>query len=175
MGAHITSVPVHSTNRTLSRDLSAKIALLGHFGIESGLRALEPSQLEEVAHWVSVWKNMRHLVEGGFPVHADLADHSVDVRGLVSADKAEAIFTVTQVATSACHPPALVHLPGLDPRREYRVTKVAASPSYPAPGQSDLEWLEGGLETTGQLLKDVGLRPPLQFPGDATVIKVQAI
>lgn len=175
MGAHITSVPVHSTNRTLSRDLSAKIALLGHFGIESDLRELDAAERAEVAHWVAVWKTMRHLVEGGFPVHADLFDTAMDVRGLVSRDAREGVFTITQVATSACHPPAPVHFPGLDPALTYMVECVSPAPSYPNPGQSDLAWLEGGLETTGQLLSNPGVRPPLQFPGDSAVLKVWAV
>lgn len=175
MGAHITSVPVHSTNRALSRDLSAKIALLGHFGIESDLRELDEGARSQVAHWVGVWKTMRHLVEGGFPVHADLFDPAMDVRGLVSKDAREGVFTITQVATSACHPPAPVHLPGLDPTLTYRVECVSAAPSYPTPGQSELAWLEEGLETTGQLLSNPGMRPPLQFPGDSVVLKVSAV
>lgn len=175
MGAHITSVPVHSTKRSLSRDLSAKIALMGHFGIESDLRELSDEDQGEVARWVALWKQMRGLVEGGFPVHADLSDPAMDVRGLVSDDKSRAVFTITQVTTSACHPPAAVHLPGLDPSKKYRVRALSTAPSYPHPGQSKLAWIEDGLTATGQTLENVGLRPPLQFPAESLLVEVTAV
>lgn len=175
MGAHITSVPVHSTGRSLTRDLSAKIALMGHFGIESDLRELSAEDREEVARWVGLWKQMRTLVEGGLPVHADLSDPAMDVRGLVAADKSHAIFTITQVTTSACHPPAPVHLPGLDPSQKYRVRALSPAPSYPHPGQSPLAWIKDGLTATGQTLEDAGLRPPLQFPAESVLVEVTVI
>lgn len=174
LGAHLTSPTVHSTGRTVSLELSAGVALLGHLGIEWDLTLLDEAALQRIAHWVALWKRHRAMLATGRVVHADLADASVDVRGVVAADGAEALVTITQVATSASHPGARVRIPGLDPARTYRVTTITPDETTPTPAQSALDWARG-VTLTGIALGTVGMRAPGLFPQQLALLHLEAI
>jgi alpha-galactosidase len=175
MGTHLTASPVHSTGRSVSLALSGGVALFGHFGIERDLTACDTGELAAIAGWVELYKQWRDVIATGQMVHADLPDPSLDVRGIVSRDFARALFSVTQVGASPCHPPARIHLPGLDPARTYRVRAVLPADAGGAPGQSRLSWAAAPVTLTGRQLSQVGLRPPVQFPQSLTLVEVRAI
>ncbi|MDR1807108.1 MAG: alpha-galactosidase [Propionibacteriaceae bacterium] len=158
LGAHLTSPTVHSTGRTVGLDLSAGVALFGHLGIEWDLRSCDGATLDRVARWVELYKSHRRLIATGRLVHADLADPALDLRGVVAADQSTALFALTQVTTSAWHPPAPVTFPGLDPDTAYTVTADTLGP----------------LALTGRQLATTGLRPPQQHPEHLTLIHVAA-
>lgn len=174
LGAHLTSPVVHSTGRTASLELSAGVALLGHLGIEWDLTRLDEDALRRIADWVTLWKRHRAMLATGRVVHADLADPSVDVRGVVAADRGEALMTITQVTSSASHPGARVRLPGLDPARTYRVTTLSPDETVVTPGQSPLEWARG-VTLSGTVLGTVGLRAPALFPQQLALLHVEAV
>ncbi|GAA2173737.1 alpha-galactosidase [Agrococcus versicolor] len=172
LGAHLTSPVVHSTGRTVSLELSAGVALLGHLGIEWDLTALDDAGLERIASWVALWRRHRAMLATGRVVHADLADASVDVRGVVAADGAEALVTITQVASSRSHPGARVRIPGLDADRAYRVTTLSPDDAA-TPGQSPLQWASG-VTLTGATLGVVGLRAPALLPQQLALLHLEA-
>jgi alpha-galactosidase len=172
LGMHLTTPTVHSSGRTVDLDLSAAVALIGHFGIEWDLTTTDAPTREAIAQWVDIAKRIRPLVATGHVVHGDLADRAIDVRGIVAADAASAVFTITQVTTSAVYPPARVRLPGLDADRLYRLTLVSGGPDG---GQSPLAWAQHDTVLTGRELAETGIRPPVQLPQHATVVELTAV
>ncbi|MFD0789432.1 alpha-galactosidase [Microbacterium insulae] len=171
MGMHLTSPVVHSSGRTVSLGFSAAVALLGHFGIEWDLTTVDAGEREAIAGWVALAKRLRPLVATGRVVHVDGTEAGIDVRGIVAVDAASAVFTVTQTASTAAHPPGRVRFPGLRDESTYRVRVIAAEPGA---GQSALAWAEHGVTLSGRALATVGVRPPLQFPQQSTVIEFTA-
>ncbi|MFC7431292.1 MULTISPECIES: alpha-galactosidase [unclassified Agrococcus] len=174
LGAHLTSPTVHSTGRTVSLELSAGVALLGHLGIEWDLTRLDERELERIAGWVALWKEHRAMLATGRVVHADLADPSVDVRGVVAADRSQALVTITQVTSSRSHPGARVRIPGLDPARTYRVRTITPDERTTTPGQSPLAWA-AGVTLSGVALETVGLRAPALFPQQLALLHLRSI
>ena len=172
LGMHLTTPVVHSSGRTVSIGLSGAVALLGHFGIEWDLTTLDDSGRAEVAEWVALAKRLRPLIASGRIVHVDGVEPGIDVRGVVAADAASAVFTIVQTATSAAYPPGRIRMPGLDPARTYRV-RVLTRDREDA-GQSPLEWAETATVLTGLQLAEVGVRPPVQRPQQATVVELTA-
>ncbi|MBM7503292.1 alpha-galactosidase [Agromyces aurantiacus] len=173
MGAHLTSPEVHSTGRSVSLDLSAGIALFGHFGIEWNLTDLDDAGLDAVASWVARHKAHRALIHSGALVHGDTPDATTDVRGVVARDAASALFTFTQVSTSVTYPPGRFTLPGLAPDRRYTVRIVAGSVAD-GPGQSSLPWVEQPITLTGRQLGTVGLQAPVLFPAQLVLLELTA-
>ena len=171
MGAHLTSPEVHSTGRAVSLDLSAGVALFGHLGIEWNLTELDDDGLDAIARWVSVYKQHRALIHSGALVHGDTADATTDVRGVVAADAASALFTFTQVSTSVTYPPGRFTLPGLDADRRYTVRIVGGSVAD-GPGQSPLPWAEQPIRLTGRQLGTVGLQAPVLFPAQLVLLEL---
>lgn len=172
MGMHLTSPVVHSTGRTVSLNLSAAVALFGHFGIEWDLTQTDNDTRARVAGWVTFAKGIRDLVATGRTVFGDGTDTGLDVRGMVAADGSHALYTVTQVTTTITYPPAPITLPGLEPNMTYRVRIVNPGGQDPQPGQSPLGWAQQESVLSGHTLSTIGLRPPVQFPQQATIIEV---
>jgi alpha-galactosidase len=175
MGAHLTASPVHSTGRAASLALSGGVALFGHFGIERDLTACGAEELAEITRWVALHKQWREQIAAGRMVHADLADPSLDVRGIVGPERRRALFAVTQMATGASYPAARFPLPGLDPAATYQVRAIFPPDAGGEPAQSRLAWIAEPVSLTGRQLGQVGLRAPVQFPGGLTLIEALAL
>ena len=174
MGMHLTSPVVHSSGRTVSVGLSGAAALFGHFGIEWDLTSIDEATREQIAGWVALAKRLRPLIATGRVVHVDGTDPGIDVRGMIAADAASAVFTITQTETSVAYPAGRVRMPGLDPDRRYRVRVIASGENGEYPGQSPLGWAHHDTILTGRELESVGLRPPVQFPQQARVVELVA-
>jgi alpha-galactosidase len=170
MGMHLTSPVVHSSGRTVSLELSAAVALLGHFGVEWDLTSADAETRERVAGWIALAKRLRPLIAQGSVVHVDGVEPGIDVRGMVSADAESAVFVITQVATSAAYPAGRVRFPGLHPARTYELRMLSRPVHDPA--QSPLGWAEQSVTMTGRELGSIGVRPPVQFPQQATVVEL---
>lgn len=174
MGAHLTSSTVHSTGRVVDPDLSAAVAVLNHFGIERDLTTADADERRRIAAWVAFAKRVRPLVAHGRVVHVDGVEPGIDVRGVVAADAASAVFTITQATTSAAYPAGRIRMPHLSPDRRYRVRLVAPAGDRPDAGQSPLAWAQDGITLTGRQLAVTGVRPPVQHPGRAVVVELTA-
>ncbi|WP_298945133.1 alpha-galactosidase [uncultured Microbacterium sp.] len=172
MGMHLTSPVVHSSGRTVSLELSGAVALLGHFGVEWDLTAADAPTRARVAEWISLAQRLRPLIARGAVIHVDGVDAGLDVRGIVAADSASAVFTITQTATSAAYPAGRIRFPGLDAAQRYTLRAVSR-PAHDA-AQSELEWAASPITMTGRELGSIGIRPPVQFPQQATVVEIVA-
>lgn len=173
MGAHLTSPLVHSTGRTASLELSGGVAVFGHFGIEWDLTTLDEAALDAVAAWVDKYKRFRPLLHSGRTIHADMANPSVDLRGVVAADGSSALVALCQVETSVTSPPGRFTVPGLDPERRYTV-RIDTDGGVGGPGQSPLPWAEHPPTLTGRSIGTVGLQTPVLFPGQLILLHLVA-
>ena len=178
LGAHVSGPRSHSTHRTHELDLRAGVALLGHLGIEWDITGISDEEAARLAAWVQTYKDHRELLHTGLLVHADLADPSLDLRGIVAQDRSHALFTLTQVTTSATYPAGRVTIPGLDPDRSYRVRLTGPSedlPPEPGPGQSPLLWATDGVQATGRSLATAGVQAPALYPEHLVLVHVTAV
>ncbi|WP_150953242.1 alpha-galactosidase [Microbacterium testaceum] len=174
MGMHLTTPHVHSTGRTVSLAFSGAVALFGHFGIEWDLTTLDDYDRATVGQWVALARRVRPLVATGRLVNVDVVDPGLDVRGVVSADRNRAFFTIAQTQTLIASPAARVRLPGLDPDRSYRVRLVTPGGLVQEPAQSPLPWADHDTVLTGRQLAASGIRPPVQNPQQAVVVELTA-
>ena len=108
-------------------------------------------------------------------MHVDGTDPGIDVRGMVAADAASAVFTITQTETSVAYPRGAGPdararpRPPLPGRASSRAASTANAGPVPArAGRTTTPIL------TGRELESVGLRPPVQFPQQATVVELTA-
>ncbi|TDT61724.1 alpha-galactosidase [Frigoribacterium sp. PhB116] len=177
MGAHVSGPRSHSTGRRHDLSFRAGVALPGHFGVEWDISSpdVDDATLDELAAWIAVHKAHRSLLHTGVVVHADLPDPGMDLRGVVAADRSRALYTFTQVATSASYPAGPVTLPGLDDDREYRVALAAPTATLGGPGQSPLAWALDGVVLTGRALRLGGVQAPVLFPEQLVLLEATAL
>ncbi|WP_457098908.1 alpha-galactosidase [Microbacterium sp. P5_E9] len=176
IGSHVGSARAHSTRRTHDMSFRAGTALFGSFGIEQDLTAAPAEDLEELAQWITLYKGARGWMHRGTVVRGDHPDPAYWIRGIVSRDRDEALYSLVAMATGVQNPPGVVRLPGLDPDRHYRVEPIA-------PGDAILTfnhhagpaWWTTGIELTGQVLATAGIQAPALAPEHLAVIHVTAI
>ena len=177
MGAHVSGPRSHSTGRRHDLSFRAGVALPGHFGVEWDISSpdVDDATLDELAVWIATHKAHRDLLHTGAVVHADLPDAGMDLRGVVAGDLGRALYTFTQVATSASYPPGPVTLPGLDDDRDYRVALSGPTAPLAGPGQSPLAWALDGVVLSGRALRLGGVQAPVLFPEQLVLIEAVAL
>jgi alpha-galactosidase len=163
LGAHVAAERSHQTGRVSSLAFRAATALFGQFGIQWNLAEATPSELDELARWIEVYKQHRGLLHSGRLVRVDVPEPGVLVHGVVSADRTEALFGYVQLDETVHDPPAF-RVPGLDPGLTYRVEGL----------QGQGSWDGHRAESTGALLGGAGLPAPARAPESVLVVHLYA-
>ena len=181
IGEHVGASPAHSTHRSTSQEMRMAMAFFGHMGIEWNLLKEPQADLDKLGVWVAEYKRHRADFATGTVVHGDEGDPAVRLDGVVSADKARAVYRFTQLTTSQTYPAAPVRLPGLDPDAVYRVMPLYMNRELKlnvtdgqsldiTNGQSPLGWWnDDGVCLTGRALQTYGIRPPSLHPAQAVL------
>lgn len=182
MGSHVASAVSSTTGRTSTLAYRCAVAFLGHFGIEWDIRELSGDEREVLSTWIARWRRHRDLISTGRAVSGSSHLGGPSLRGVVSRTRDEAIYAVVTPATSA-DAMAHIRLPGLDPRRRYRLT--ASAPESLGPPWQVPAWLgeatrdgadHGGAPVlSGAALGVVGLDFPVFHPERAAILYVEAV
>jgi alpha-galactosidase len=186
VGTHIGPPVAHTTTRYAPLAFRAATALFGHAGIEWDITECSPEQLDALAAWIRLYKELSRLLHDGDVVRADGPDDGTLLYGAVAPDRAEAVFAYVRLETRADIYPARLRFPGLDPDRSYRVRPryEAGSPSFgakglpswlPAPQESGIGpgpavTSHGGALLSGAVLGRAGVPAPVMHPGSALLL-----
>ena len=179
MGSHVGAELSHTTDRRHPIDFRAGTALFGHFGLEWDLTRADHHEVERLAQWVALYKEVRGLLHTGTAVHADHPDPAYHLHGVVAQDGSDALFAWVATATSASYPPGAVTLPGLDPDVTYWVRPQA--PGDVADGNASRWgmqvpwWRPEGIRLTGRALAAAGLRLPVLFPERLVLLRATRV
>ncbi|MBW3087181.1 alpha-galactosidase [Bifidobacterium sp. 82T24] len=172
IGEHVGASPAHSTGRATSQTMRMAMAFLGHLGVEWNLLDRPQADLDLLAAWIAEFKKHREWFAIDTMVHADSADPSVRLDGVVKPDRSAAIYRFTQLTTSATYPVAPMHVPGLDPAKNYLIQPVPVNVDITAisNGQTPLGWWNAdGITLSGAQLASYGLRMPSLDPANAVL------
>ncbi|HET7414617.1 MAG TPA: alpha-galactosidase [Arthrobacter sp.] len=175
LGAHIGAPISHSTGRHASLDFQAITAMFGDLGIEWDIAALSGTDLEMLSQWVGEYKRLRPLLHTGRMVHADLADPTLDVRGVVSPNQDSAVYAFSQRSTSLRHPVGRVVFPGLDQAGNYEIKLSPLCSPLKHAGMSALAWTHESTPLPGAVLCNVGVQAPVLLPEQAVLIEVSRV
>jgi alpha-galactosidase len=175
MGSHVGPTQSHTTGRHSDVSFRAGTAFFGHFGIEWDVTSADPAQREDLAAWISAYKEHRALLHTGRTVRADQVDPGGYVHGVVSTDGSEALFAYVQLATTTYAPSAALRLPGLDPDRRYRVRPLLPGPAPKVTGHGHPAWYRAKEVTLpGVVLSEIGLACPLLVPEQQLILHLRA-
>ncbi|MCW2235708.1 alpha-galactosidase [Azospirillum canadense] len=167
MGAHVGRERCTVTGRRNDLGFRAAVALFGHMGVEWDIRALDDSELADLAAWIALHKRHRALLHGGRSVRLDLDGVESTGHGVVSEDRRNALFLVARLVTKPV--PIVTRLPGLDPEGTY-VLRVPE----PVP-EGALPWGRESPPLGGRMLGFAGVRVALGRPDTAVVFEVERV
>jgi alpha-galactosidase len=198
MGAHIASAQSHTTGRYHELNFRASTAIFGHLGVEWDLTKAEPSELDELSEWITLFKKHRTMLHTGTVVRADFPDETFAVNGVVSPDSSTGIYALTSLARSEVALLGRIRLPGLDRDRRYRVTPLMLE--YPPSGLVPPPWWgvthirrdpyeqralhsparfaasgSPGVMLSGAALANAGLSAPVLHPENSVLYLAEAI
>jgi alpha-galactosidase len=173
IGSHVGAREAHTTHRTTALSFRLATALFGHAGLELDVTRVDQSELEQLAAWAALYKELRGLLHSGTVVRADVADHETLLTGVVAADTGEAIFSWSRLSTSPPQQSGRIRFPGLDPQRTYRLTvrtEIGASALQEQPPVWFDAALTTGIEVSGIELTRVGIVMPTLDPQQALLL-----
>ncbi|MCW4466396.1 alpha-galactosidase [Glutamicibacter sp. MNS18] len=130
VGSHVASGASHTTGRLHSLHFRAGTAFWGHMGIEWDLTQAGDAERDELAAWIECHKLHRSLLHTGRLVRLDQFDASLDIHGVVSHDRREALFAVIGLGLADTEPIGKFRLAGLDDSFRYEIRDV--TPGFPA-------------------------------------------
>ncbi len=174
LGSHIGPTNSHTTHRIHNLSYRAITALFGHAGIEWDLTQATDEELITLSSWAAYYKKNRDLLHSGTVVRVDTDSDDFFVHGVISKDRTRAIFSYVQLATSPAASPAGFKIPGLIPDAQYNVKVVSPAGKPKVVQQHPPLWLDG-VSVSGDVLADIGLRPPILAPENALLIEVEKI
>lgn len=173
LGAHVSAPFSHQTGRYMPLPLRCATALFGHFGIEWDLTEAGDADRAELAAWIGLYKQHRALIHAGRVVRVDTPDDTAWMYGVVAADASAALMSYVQLDEPRNDQPAALRLPGLDPRRRYRVTEVTPGARLPRQGGLPDSSVRR-VEASGAALAEIGLAIPPQRTLTAVVLLIEA-
>ncbi|WP_338418540.1 alpha-galactosidase [Microcella alkaliphila] len=173
VGSHVGAPTAHTTRRTHSLAFRCATALFGHMGIEWDVRMASEEEREELAAWISLYKDVRHLVHTGTAVHADYPDAAYWAHGVVAPDQGEALFSFVAMETMVATQPGRIRLPGLDPDSTYRIEPVRLSEvALTRTADGPPSWWSTPTTVSGATLAAIGLQAPMLYPEQALVFRL---
>jgi alpha-galactosidase len=176
IGTHVGPPRSHTTGRTHDLSFRGGTALWGHMGVEWDLTTASPDELDELAAWITVHKQLRPLLHRGSVVNGDHPDPHVQVHGVVAPDLGDAVYALVAVGRSVTWPPGPARLPGLDPNRRYRVRLQPPSVDTGGGWPGLPPWCAdgAGVVLTGRSLAVAGLQVPPMHPEHLFLVRATA-
>jgi alpha-galactosidase len=177
VGTHVGPPHSHTTGRSHDVSFRAGTALWGHMGVEWDLAAASEAELEELAAWIALHKDLRPLLHGGIVVNGDHPDSGVQVYGVVAPDGVDALYALVAVTRSTTWPPGRARLPGLHPDRRYRVHLQPPGTDTGGAWPGLPPWCaEGGSAVlTGRALAIAGVQIPPLHPEHLLLVRASAL
>ena len=178
IGAHVGPSPAHSTWRATDLSYRAAISLEGCSGFEWNILECSDEELASLKAFVALYKELRGLLHTGRVQHADFIDPVLRGRGVVSADGTHAVWVVATTTNLRDVLAERLRVRGLDPNRTYRV-RLRDEVGEPRWGWNTPQWIaaarNGGFETTGSMLEQIGLQVPPLWPMQAVILEIEAL
>ena len=126
-----------------------------------------------MAAWIRLYKRHRALIHAGRMIRIDAPDDTAWMYGVVAADASAALMSYVQLDEPRNDQPAALRVPGLDPRRRYRVTEVTPGARLPRQGGLPDSSVRR-VEASGAALDEIGLAIPPQRTLTAVVLLIEA-
>jgi alpha-galactosidase len=175
VGAHVGPSPSHSSGRRTALSFRMATALQGSAGFEWDIMGCTEEEIEAVTAFAGLYRELRDLLHTGTVVHPDVLDPALRVRGVVAADRSEAVFTVCTVASIEEALTERLRLDGLDPGRRYtlRLRDEIGAAQW---GSVTPAWMgKTPVVVPGRILTEVGLQLPTLWPVQALVLHLTAV
>lgn len=174
LGAHVGPRRCHITNRTLSMNMRAATAVMGHMGLELNLLTEPDHDLAQLASALVLYKRHRGLLHSGDLYRLDIPA-PYNALGVVAVDKSEALYSIACLEGHRATKPPMVHFDGLDKEAEYHIKLEWPEgwQSLSSPSIVEALRIREGSIVSGEGLSTIGMQLPLSFPETTLLIHLK--
>lgn len=180
MGAHIGNHRCHATYRQHSIEFRGLTALFGHLGLELDPVNADAKEREGYRHYAALYKQWREVIHSGTQWHIDMPDSTTLVQGIVSQDKRQALYTVSQLAMPDYTLLAPLRVAGLEAQARYRIT-LLDHPNIRITDEGGHTmrqlpaWMTAPQIASGEWLMQAGLALPVLDPESAILVGFERV
>lgn len=177
IGSHVGPRQCHITGRTLSMEMRAATAMIGHMGAELNLLTEPAADLETLKAAIALYKEHRALLHDGDMYRLDSAE-ALNTSGIVAADKSEALYSVAYLTSQPETFPPRLKFTGLETNRRYRVRLIWPQDWRPITSPSIVEAMDltgAGSVHSGEALQTLGLQLPTALPETVLLFHLAAM
>jgi alpha-galactosidase len=178
MGSHIGSAHCHCTGRSHSIAFRGLTALFGHMGVELDPVKETAEEQAGFAHFIQLHKQLRPLLHSGQVMRIDHHDPAMMINGVISEDKTEAIFLLSQLTMPTYSLSGTVRIPGLQPDKTYRLNVLERPARFNNGGVMKIqpEWLtQEETLLSGEWLAKAGISLPVMDPESALLLQFKLV
>lgn len=165
-GAHVGPRHCHITGRTLSMQMRAATALMGHMGVELNLLSEPEHELQILKSAIALYKDVRDLLHNGDMYRLDTPEF-INAFGVVAKMKERAIFSIAYMTGHDRTVPPCIRFDGLDADADYRIRMIWPTgwKTITEPSVMTAMSLDGdGHILPAQALMTVGMQLPFAYP-----------
>jgi len=175
LGSHIGSPVCHTTGRKHALSFRAATALFGWLGVEWNVSRLMEKERDGLRHVIAFYKEHRDLLHSGNFYRVDHPDDTIDIRGVLSDDGSEGLFSVSRLRSGPSNHSAPLRLP-VDGLFDYRVSIVQlGSPRWALHRQLP-QWVRNGTtDIDARVLGHIGLPMPSLLPESSFLIRLERV
>ena len=165
LGAHVGPAKCHITGRSLSMNMRAATAMMGHMGVELNLLNENADELVILKDAIALYKQHRDLIHSGNHYRIDTPDY-INAMGIVSKDKSAALFSIAFLMRFDASHPIMLQFAGLDAQSHYKVVPIWPNGFQSSTTQDQKEAEKFGMSGvySGDILCNVGMQLPPSFP-----------
>ncbi len=172
LGSHIGSPTCHTTGRKHALSFRAATALFGWLGVEWNLLNLTEREEQQLAHVIDFYKQHRSLIHRGDFIRVDHPDSTIDIRGVMSANREQGIFSVSRLRSGPSNHSAPLRLP-VNAASAYTVSLVHLGSPRWALHRELPDWAtQKEFTVSGAVLANIGLPMPALLPESSFILEV---
>lgn len=175
MGSHVGSPITHATRRQHELAFRGAAALFGAFGVEWNLLEASTRERDELADIIALHRRFRQLLHTGDVLRCDHPDPTVNVHGVMAADRSEVLLAITRLASGPSHHTAEIRIPNLAADADYVVRVVEGIGQRVGGARRQPDWVTGKLVATGQQLGAIGFRAPQLDPESTLLVHLTSV
>ncbi len=122
MGAHVSAVPNHQTQRVTPMKLRGDVAICGQFGYELDITKMNDEEISEVKEQIALYKSVREIIHNGnmFRLVSPFESNRTAWE-FVSEDKKTAVLCRYVIRTAPEQEPERIKMRGLNGSKNYRL------------------------------------------------------
>jgi alpha-galactosidase len=175
LGSHIGSPVCHTTGRKHALSFRAATALFGWLGVEWNVSRLMEKERDGLRHVIAFYKEHRDLLHSGNFYRVDHPDDTIDIRGVLSDDGSEGLFSVSRLRSGPSNHSATIRLP-IDWPDLYKLSVINLGTPRWALHRQLPEWVQDGeIIATGAALANIGLPMPSLLPESSFLIRLEHV